>query len=100
MEINQADLPPSEREVFVAWETLFRSPGWVFFLRRYGPRLDGNTNDLHSAEDLRTLGRAQGSRDLLMELTQLETVIESEFRSMIAEAQAERRDVEDSGWRG
>jgi hypothetical protein len=96
MEINRNDLIPTEQNLLDVWESFFASPGWALVMQRYTPRLEATVSDLENAEDLKALGRARGQRDLLLEITQLESLIETEFLSVVGAAQAERQEDLDS----
>lgn len=98
MEIQQASLNASDRQLIAAWEALFKSPGWILIQRRYEKRLAATVSDLEDAETLLDLGYAKGNRAVLIELMALEDVLENEFNSVIADAQAEPLDTGPNEW--
>lgn len=100
MEINPTTLSPSDRQLVAAWEDLFRSPGWKLVRQRYGQLIEGTISELESAESMKDLGLAQGSRNVLRDILSLEESIEGTYRSQIADAQADRQDVIEPEWRG
>ncbi len=98
MEIDQARLKASDKQIIAAWEELFSSSGWSLIRRRYEQRLDVTVSEMENAETLLDLGLARGNRAMLMELMTLEHVLEAEFNSVIADAQAEPLKVGQSEW--
>lgn len=98
MEINRSDLTPDEQNLLTIWEDFFDSPGWALLMQRFEPRLEATISDLESAETMKDLGVARGRRDMLIEFTGLESIIEHEFKSTVAVMQAERlEDLESRG---
>jgi len=89
MDLDKTDLSGQHKELVDGWETLFGSFGWQLILRRFSPRMDGTVGEMENAETPRDLGRIQGQRLILRELTDLERIVEDEFRLMNADAQAE-----------
>lgn len=94
MDLDLADLNGQQRELAEGWASLFKSFGWQLMLRRFSPRMDGTVGEMENAETPRDLGRIQGQRIVLRELTDLERIVEDEFRLLNTDAQAEPWGVE------
>lgn len=102
MNLDKAALTAEDRRLVEAWEALFSHPAWVLVKRRYRERWKATIGDLESAETMKDLGIAKGSRDVLYDIVDLEKVVEAEIGSRYeAPAQAEGLDdaVTDT-WRG
>lgn len=85
MEITDRQaLGVQDREILDAWEGLFNSFAWDLIQRRFRPHFEAIIGEMETCEDQRTLGYAQGKRQILRELLELEYVLESEFNSMLA----------------
>ena len=87
------------RQEQAIWEEFFASTGWVLFLRRFSPRLEGTVGEYDATETLRTLGQIQGQRQVLREVVELEGILEDEYADALAQAEGQD-DVVDADWRG